>query len=111
MPPEDFIHVIQGAHKGYMQFNPLMGKKLHHQASTTEQKSLDEWNELTPREKDISKLIAEGANNREISEQLHITEKTVKNHVSNILSRLKFKNRTQLAIWVNRLNLDALQSI
>lgn len=106
MPPEDFIHVIQSAHKGYMQFNPLMGKKLHHQPVVVSQQHINDWNELTPREKDIAKLIAEGVNNRYISQSLHITEKTVKNHVSNILSRLEFNNRTQLAIWVNRLNID-----
>ena len=54
--------------------------------------------ELTPRELEILKLIAIGANNREIAGQLYISEGTVKNHVTNILNRLGLRDRTQAAI-------------
>ncbi len=46
-------------------------------------------------------MIAAGANNREISQILHITEKTAKNHVTSILSRLGLRDRTQSAILAN----------
>src|SRR5215469_13464985 len=53
--------------------------------------------ELSPREIEILKLLAEGASNRKIAEQLVLAEGTVKNHVSNILSKLHIENRTQAA--------------
>ncbi len=55
--------------------------------------------ELTDREREILGHIARGASNREIGEALFITEGTVKNHVSNILSKLMLRDRTQAALW------------
>lgn len=55
--------------------------------------------ELTEREREILGYIARGASNREIGEALFITEGTVKNHVSNILSKLLLRDRTQAALW------------
>jgi DNA-binding NarL/FixJ family response regulator len=46
----------------------------------------------------VLKLIAAGANNKEIAQQLYISEGTVKNHVTNLLSRLNLRDRTQAAI-------------
>ncbi|WP_242041737.1 response regulator transcription factor [Alkalinema sp. FACHB-956] len=59
---------------------------------------------LTPREREILQWIAQGASNREIAQQLYISEKTVKNHVTNILSRLGLRDRTQAAIFVHSLS-------
>src|SRR5581483_4826479 len=56
---------------------------------------LDE--ELSSREIEVLKLLAAGASNREIAERLTLAEGTVKNHVSNILSKLHAENRTQAA--------------
>ncbi|MEL6384053.1 MAG: response regulator transcription factor [Cyanobacteria bacterium J06626_18] len=101
-PPEDFIQVIEATYKGYMQFGPNLGPKLCQQLKPDfPQKKLDTLKDVTPREQEIVQLIAEGASNREISAVLHIREKTVKNHVSNILSRVGLRDRTQLAIWAN----------
>jgi len=55
--------------------------------------------ELTDREREIVRLLARGDSNREIGEALFITEGTVKNHVSNILSKLALRDRTQAALW------------
>jgi len=55
--------------------------------------------ELTEREREILRHVAQGASNREIGEALFITEGTVKNHVSNILSKLALRDRTQAALW------------
>lgn len=54
---------------------------------------------LTPRERDILRLLAQGAGNQEIAAQLHLSAKTVRNRVSEILSKLGVRNRTQAALW------------
>lgn len=107
--PEDFIHTIQGVYRGYMQLDPAIGRKLYQQPRQSELDSSyppsirvkGSLKDVTPREKQVLQLIGIGANNREISHQLNIAEKTVKNHVSSILNRLCLRDRTQLAIWVN----------
>ncbi len=61
--------------------------------------------QLTEREREILKLVARGASNRQIAENLYLTEGTVKNHMSNILSKLGVRDRTQAAIKANELGL------
>ncbi|MGM0753362.1 MAG: response regulator transcription factor [Bacillota bacterium] len=58
--------------------------------------------ELTSREMDVLKCLGEGMTNQEVSEELFIGVKTVKTHVSNILSKLGVADRTQAAIYANR---------
>lgn len=55
--------------------------------------------DLTNREQEILLLIAQGNSNQEIADQLFITLKTVKTHVSNILAKLDVEDRTQAAIY------------
>ncbi|GCE11811.1 response regulator [Tengunoibacter tsumagoiensis] len=57
-----------------------------------------EMEQLTEREREILTLLARGASNREISEELYIASGTVKNHLSNILSKLGVRDRTQAAL-------------
>ena len=57
---------------------------------------------LTERERDVLRLIAQGNSNRQIADTLHITEGTVKGHVSNILSKLHLQDRTQAALFAVR---------
>lgn len=57
-----------------------------------------EFAELTPRELEVLELIAQGSSNREIADLLSISERTVKNHMSSILSRLNLRDRTQAAL-------------
>jgi NarL family two-component system response regulator LiaR len=62
----------------------------------------DLLSQLTQRELEVLKLIAEGLSNTSIAEQLYIGEKTVKSHVGNILSKLQLNDRTQAAVYAWR---------
>ncbi|BAZ07239.1 response regulator transcription factor [Calothrix sp. NIES-3974] len=104
-PSEELAVAIRAVHKGYTQLGPGIVKKLltqypgnHVCDSPIPPPSLTE---LTPREKEVLKLIANGASNREIAQELYISEGTVKNYVTNILNRLSLRDRTQAAIFAN----------
>jgi two-component system response regulator DevR len=62
-----------------------------------------EFASLTPQEKKILSLIAEGLTNRQIGERMFLAEKTVKNHVTNVLAKLGVERRTQAAILASKL--------
>ena len=104
-PSEELAVAIRAVHRGYTQLGPGIVKKLLTQfpANTSTQSSSapPTLTELTKREKEVLRLIATGANNREIAQQLYISEGTVKNHVTNILNRLELRDRTQAAIFAN----------
>lgn len=61
---------------------------------------------LTPRQRDVLRLLSEGKSNREIADALHLTEGTVKNHVSQILEALVVPDRTRLALLIARHGID-----
>ena len=98
--PADLIKAIQAAYRGEAQLHPEIAKKLMEELSVRAKQSTSE--ELTQRELGVLRLIARGQSNREIGEQLVISEKTVKTHVSNILSKLHLADRTQAAIYALR---------
>ena len=60
---------------------------------------------LTPREKEILRLVARGMTNQDVAQTLDISENTVKAHVSHILDRLDVSDRTQAAVWAVQLGL------
>ena len=62
--------------------------------------------DLTPREMDIMRLVAQGMDNREIAAGLFLAEGTVRNNISRLLEKLKLKDRTQLAVFTVKHNLD-----
>jgi DNA-binding CsgD family transcriptional regulator len=66
---------------------------------TPRQSAKKEFGGLTARERQIAALIARGKSNREIAEELVISETTAERHVANILSKLGFNSRTQIALW------------
>ncbi len=59
---------------------------------------------LSPQERNILELIADGLTNRQIGERIHLAEKTVKNYVSNLLTKLGMERRTQAAVYAARLS-------
>ena len=98
-PFEELTQAIDLVNKGYTQIGPgLATKVLAHPAVSTQSEDMDVWFALSEREKDIVRLVSQGYNNREIAQSLHITEKTVKNYLTNILNQLNLRDRTQLAI-------------
>jgi len=103
-PPEDVVSIIRATQKGYLQICPSLGQKLFQQLQSPAAKVSSAVAQkpplgITPREREVLALVSEGASNREIAQRLYITEKTVKNHVSSLLSRVGLRDRTQLALW------------
>lgn len=108
MPSEELAQAIRFVYKGYTQMGPgLLEKmlaKVPNPAPSGEQKlSEQDFSNLTNREQDVLRLIGKGATNREIAEELFISEGTVKTHVTHLFNRLNLKNRSQLAIYANSL--------
>ena len=98
-PSEEVAQAIRSIHRGYVQFGPGIFEKMKSQVTATPQPMLPSgFNELTPREREVLTLIGKGASNREIAQILFLSEGTVKNYVTNILSRLNLRDRTQAAI-------------
>jgi DNA-binding NarL/FixJ family response regulator len=104
-PPEDLAMAIRVVNKGHTYMGSgLLEKMLQHtpQPEITNVAIVEQLAELSPREKEVLNLIATGANNREIAKKLYISEKTVKNHITSILSKLNLRDRTQAALLANR---------
>jgi len=66
---------------------------------------------LSERELEVLRLLAQGKSNREIADQLVITELTVRTHVSNILGKLHLASRTQAALWALKEGLASLDDV
>ena len=119
LPAPDLASAVQAVYKGIYQLDPAVASKViaslsrlqtsdsAKQSGAVSSTSSTRSNagtpsprpaDLTGREAEVLRLIAKGATNREIAEQLVISEGTVKNHISNILSRLGLRDRTQAAI-------------
>jgi DNA-binding NarL/FixJ family response regulator len=105
MPAPELAEAIRLVHRGYSQMAPgLMEKLLTNVSDSDDGNSQTEPEELTqlpPRERDVLRLIGQGCTNREIANQLHLAEGTVKTYVTHLLSRLTLRNRSQLAIYAN----------
>ncbi|MEI5906462.1 response regulator transcription factor [Bacillus spongiae] len=93
---------IYKAAKGENVIEPKVASKMMNSFRSQSKKPHDS---LTEREMDVLKCLGEGMTNQEIGEELFIGIKTVKTHVSNILSKLDVADRTQAAIYANRNNL------
>lgn len=91
---------IKAAAAGQVQLSPEVAGRLMQELRVS-----DSPETLTEREKEVLQLLANGLSNRQIAEALVIGEKTVKSHVSNILSKLNVTSRTQAAVYALRTGL------
>ena len=97
---EDLARAIRAASRGEATLHPQVAARLMSEVGGKKRES--GVDALTNRELEVLTLIARGMSNREIAETLVIAEKTVKSHVSNILSKLHLADRTQAAIYALR---------
>jgi NarL family two-component system response regulator LiaR len=104
--PDDLVRAVRAAHLGQVQLHPDVARKLMSAVTATEESPASQtagaFAELTGREVEVLRLVAVGLNNREIADRLVISDKTVKTHVSSILSKLHLEDRTQAAIYALR---------
>jgi len=106
-PREKVIEAIRGTLAGKTYVDPMVaGKLLDQVSSKQEQPSTLISSKLTEREISVLRLIANGLSNAEIADRLHLSEGTVRNHVSSIFSKLDISDRTQAAIIAIRHGLD-----
>ena len=105
--PSVLIEAIRNVYNGQSYIQPNMTRELVKEFNrvTLHEKDKNDENNLTAREIEVLELIAEGMINKEIAKQLYISEKTVKNHVSNIFKKLDVSDRTQAAIYAFKHNI------
>jgi two-component system, NarL family, response regulator LiaR len=97
-PPEMLIQAIRDVYHGESSLHPAIARKLMRELN--QPSSLPPTQDpLTEREMDVLRLLAQGLSNQEIAQQLSISEKTARFHVSHILSKLHLANRTQAALY------------
>ena len=107
IPASQLAQAVQLAHAGIYQLEPSVAGKLVGMLSgrplerTSIPAGVPLEIDLTERELEVLRLIGTGATNREIADRLVVSEGTVKNHVSSILSRLSLRDRTQAALYAH----------
>jgi NarL family two-component system response regulator LiaR len=105
--PEELVQAIRQVYRGESSLHPLVARRLLQELASPAGRA-EEADSLTEREIEVLRLVAHGHSNREISEQLTISEATVRTHVSNILSKLNLCSRTQAALYALREGLASL---
>jgi NarL family two-component system response regulator LiaR len=107
--PDELLTAVRQVSRGEPAMNPTIAAKLMRELQRDSVLPPTE-DPLTERELDILKLVAQGLSNREIAEIFVISERTVRTHVSNILSKLHLANRTQAALYALREGFAGLDS-
>lgn len=103
---EELVKAIKSAAAGQVHLSPQAAARL-----VRDVRAPDHPQQLTSRETDVLKLLAQGQSNKEIAQALAIGEKTVHSHVSNILAKLNVPSRTQAALYAIRTGLVSLTSL
>ncbi len=94
--------IVRKAAAGEAVLHPRVAARVVRELHGARRDEPNVFRELSDRELEVLKLIAEGLSNAEISDRLFISEKTTKSHVSNILGKLHLADRTQAAVYAWR---------
>jgi DNA-binding NarL/FixJ family response regulator len=100
--PSDLEAAIRTVHRGGSVLGPAVAPRVLDQATSMRPADDDRLSELTPRERDVLGLLGQGMSNRQIAGALYVAEKTVKTHMSSILTKLRVTDRTQAALYAAR---------
>jgi DNA-binding NarL/FixJ family response regulator len=100
--PDTVLRAIRAVAHGESLLGPTIAQKVMRQFSALPGKQTPLVDDLTPRELEVLTLIAEGLSNKEIAQELVISEKTVKNHINNIFSKLHVSDRSQAMLYAIR---------
>ena len=106
--PDDILRAVRAVRDGDGILHPgLVGRVIREftRLAEPEHQREQRFSELTPREREVLDLLAEGLRNQDIAGRLSIAEKTVKHHISSILSKLQLNHRTEAALLASRLGL------
>jgi DNA-binding NarL/FixJ family response regulator len=95
---DEVAAAIRAAHRGEVRFDPAVARILARRVAQSRAPAAPAP-ALTGREREVLGLIARGLGNQAIADQLGITERTARTHVSNILGKLDLSSRTQAALW------------
>ena len=104
---QDLVAAVRQVAAGGSLLDPSLVDRVMERIREGEPDEPDELKRLTPQERRILELVAEGLTNREIGERIFLAEKTVKNYMSSILAKLGFERRTQAAVFASRMLADS----
>lgn len=100
---DDLLAAVHKVAQGAALLDPQVTERVMSRLRQGDKDEPEELKRLSPQERRILDLVAEGLTNRQIGEQLFLAEKTVKNYMSSILSKLGLERRTQAAVFVSKL--------
>lgn len=102
-PATQLADAIRVLAQGCSQLGPTIAPKVFAQLNSLSTQQNDGTEDLlSDREKEVVKLLGQGKNNQEIAQALHLSQGTVRNHISRILSGLGLRDRTQAALWAQK---------
>lgn len=96
----DLASVVRSVEQGEVYVSPSLAAGIL--VALTHGRPVDPLGELTERERDILKLVGQGLTNREIGEHIHLSEKTIKHYITNILQKLQVRSRVEAALLAAR---------
>ena len=108
--PQALLQSIRQVYQGETSLSPSIALKLVREFNQNQKNRTRNAGDLTSREIEILQYVAQGASNQEIADALHLSERTVRNHVGNILKKLHLANRTQAALYALRKGYAQLDS-